>query len=123
MARQSKAEREAQTAAEIQESFARRRREYRGKMFTAVDVAVNRLGWALNVASASEELVVKVPNENTKFLLELEMEENESWNKLERFEDEVRWALEELEEAERKVRVKNAALAKLTPEERKLLGI
>jgi hypothetical protein len=123
MARQTKAEREAQTAAEIQESFARRRREYRGKMFTAVDVAVNRLGWVLNVAPDIEELVVKVPNEKTKFLLELEMEENESWNKLERFEQEVRWALGELEEAERKVRMKNAALAKLTPEERKLLGI
>ena len=123
MARQTKAEREALIAAEIQETFAQRRREYRGKMFSAIDQAVNYLGWELNVAWTVEELVVKVPNENTKFQLELEMEENESWNKLARFEEEVRWAMEELEEAERKANAKATALAKLTSEERNLLGL
>ena len=123
MARQPKAERYPQTAAEIMATTERRVREYRGKMLAAMDTAVRRLGWNITVAVATEQLIVSSRDGEYRVFLSLEMKENEDYARLEHFENEVCWALEELEEADRKVRVKNAALAKLTPEERKLLGI
>lgn len=123
MARETKAERLAREAAEAARVEAYQAEQYLPRLMTAMEEATNANNY---------ELVVR----NGQFLLrdrDAERWEDEvslspvytahSWDRLEDLEFDLERKAAARAETERRAAVKNAALAKLSPEERELLGL
>jgi len=99
---------------------------YQTKLFALLHTAVTELEWEL-IPTPHCELRVMVSSDNALFLYDqytfpLALTGPAVAEKLARFEGEVEWQLERINESKKVSALREQALAKLSPEERKSLG-
>lgn len=125
MPRETKAEQFARLAAAAQAREAAEREAYPTALMALLERVTRHPGrYELTVKNGQFAVRDRVDT----YLRETETMLSYSWNRdaqdsLERLTRDVEWFEQELAEAERKLKVKQDALAKLTDEERELLGL
>ena len=121
MARETKAQREAREEAAMQKQYEEERDNYFPRLMNAL-VLANTVNYRVVAISTKEFRVY--PEDNYDAYRNISVEYNpEDQRMLEDMEDDIRYKVEEREAAEAFYRARQAALNKLTREERELLGL
>ena len=120
MARETREQREARWAAEREEQRKANSSAYLPRLMVLLEAASSE-SFELRVENA-RFVLLDFSNSNAKFSFASAYNEDD-WFELDRFEQELEYRKREREEQARRVAVKQAALAKLTKEERELLGL
>lgn len=123
MARETKAQRMEREAAEQAAQEATRRANYQTMLMAALESATQEHNYELEVRAGMFKLRDRDSGKWLESTLLTLSYNQESWDELEALNFRLQLKAEARAEAERKLAAKRAALAKLTDEERKLLGL
>lgn len=122
MARETKAQRLERLAAEAQAREANQAEQYLPKLMTALQEATQKNNYELTVRDGMFEVRDRDSSYVEPLLLSPTYTQR-NWDYLESLEWDLEQKARDRAEAERKYLVKQAALAKLSTEERELLGL
>ena len=120
MARETRAQREARWALEVEAQHKANSNAYLSRLMGILEVARSE-SFELRVENA-RFVLLDFSTSNAKFSFASAYNEDD-WFELDRFEQQLEYRKREHEEQARRVAAKQAALAKLTKEERELLGL
>lgn len=124
MARETKAQRMEREAAEQAAQEATQRANYHTMLMTALESATQENNYELEVRAGMFKLRDRDSSDGWREATLLTLSYNqESWEALEDLNFRLQLKAEARAEAERKLEAKKAALAKLTQEEKQLLGL
>ena len=120
MARETRAQREARWALEAEAQRKTNSNAYLSRLMELFEAASSE-SFELRVENA-RFVLLDFSNSNAKFSFAYAYDDDD-WFELDRFEQELKYRKREREEQALRVAAKQAALAKLTKEERELLGL